>query len=135
MEHAKHTPGPLKEIDNKIVSTVHFYVQPDPDNDIEGIPTTVVCLMSGMGGDDCEADARLLIAAYNTYDKHCGQRAIECAEQDVLGELLAALKKSQVAIDELMTEFISHKRAANWLIINDAGVMAGKVIAKIEGGE
>src|SRR3990170_2124869 len=39
-----------------------------------------------------EANARLTAAACNSYDKHCGPRAVECAEADLLGELLAALE-------------------------------------------
>lgn len=36
---------------------------------------------------------RLLTAAYTSYDKHCGARAVECAEADLLGEALGALRK------------------------------------------
>jgi len=38
------------------------------------------------------ADLLLIVAACNSYDKHCGERAVECAEADLLGELLAACK-------------------------------------------
>ena len=36
------------------------------------------------------ANGRLLAASYNSYDKHCGPRAVECAEGDLLGEALEA---------------------------------------------
>ena len=42
-------------------------------------------------GPDRAANARLITAAVNSYDKHCGSRAVECAEGDLLGELLEAL--------------------------------------------
>ena len=38
--------------------------------------------------DGSEANARLIAAAVNSYAKHCGERAVECAEADLLGELL-----------------------------------------------
>lgn len=73
---AKQTPGPLA-----------FDVEGDVDggeclifpvNDSE---RTVALLWD-------VADARLLVASYNSYDKHCGPRAVECAENDLLGEAL-----------------------------------------------
>lgn len=36
--------------------------------------------------------AILLAAAYTSYDKHCGDRAVECAEADLLGELADVLR-------------------------------------------
>ena len=39
------------------------------------------------------ANAHLIAAAYNSYDKHCGPNAIACAEGDLLGEALAALSE------------------------------------------
>lgn len=39
-----------------------------------------------------EPNAKLLAAAYTSYDKHCGPRAVECAEADLLGEALAAIR-------------------------------------------
>lgn len=38
-----------------------------------------------------EANARLLAAAYTSYDKHFGPRAIECAEADLLGKALSLI--------------------------------------------
>jgi len=43
-------------------------------------------------GEETEGNARLFAAAFNSYDKHCGVRAVECAEGDLLGELLEACK-------------------------------------------
>lgn len=37
-------------------------------------------------------NARLLAAAYSSYDKHCGPRAVECAEADLLGEALGRIQ-------------------------------------------
>jgi hypothetical protein len=48
-------------------------------------------------------------------------------------ELLEACKDMLKATDELMTEFISKKRAADWGVINQAMVDAGKAIAKARG--
>lgn len=39
-----------------------------------------------------DGNARLLAAAYTSYDKHCGPNAIAAAEADLLGEALEALE-------------------------------------------
>lgn len=49
--------------------------------------------------------------------------------------LLEALEAQGKAVNELMTEFISKKRAANWGVINDAGVTARAAIAQARGGQ
>jgi len=45
------------------------------------------------GSEDPEVydNARLLNGAWNSYHKNCGDRAVECAESDLLGQCLAAL--------------------------------------------
>lgn len=45
--------------------------------------------------------ARLITAACNSYRTHCGPRAVECAEGDLLGELLEALKGLHGVADRL----------------------------------
>ena len=47
--------------------------------------------------------------------------------------MLEALDAVLDANDELMTEYISKKRAANWGVINDAGVKARAAIAQAKG--
>jgi len=47
--------------------------------------------------------------------------------------LLEALEMALRAADELMTEFISKKRAADWGVINDGLVAAGKAIRLTRG--
>ena len=42
---------------------------------------------------EVDANARLIAAAVNSYAKHCGERAVECAESDLLGDLLDALRE------------------------------------------
>lgn len=54
---------------NKIVATIHADTQ-----------------------DQADANARLYSAAHDSYYKHCGARAVECAEADLLGEALGSLK-------------------------------------------
>ena len=49
--------------------------------------------------DGSEANARLIVAAVNSYAKHCGERAVECAEADLLGELLEACKEARSALE------------------------------------
>lgn len=48
-------------------------------------------------------------------------------------ELADALRATIKAVEELMTEYVSKKGAANWGIINDAMCQASTLLAKIEG--
>lgn len=85
MTTPQHTPGPLetnKEDDWRdgydiksnqradFIATVHQHETPE----------------------ETEFNTRLLAAAYNSYDKHCGTNAVECAEGDLLGDLIKACK-------------------------------------------
>ncbi len=73
----KHTPGPWK-----IVPTRDGPAVTDQNN------RNVL----NRNHDEQLANIRLIVAACNNYDKHFGSRAVECAESDLLGELLKALK-------------------------------------------
>lgn len=77
MNKQKHTPTPWK-IDGQWVINTHD----DP---------IAVCKIMDNAGQPGGANADLIAAACNSYDKHCGEHAIECAEEDLLGELLKAL--------------------------------------------
>jgi len=59
----KHTPGPWQHTDSKIISLSSWFVPPDESIDDPGIRTTVVELRGAMGGDDINADAKLIAAA------------------------------------------------------------------------
>jgi hypothetical protein len=61
----------------------------------------------------CDADAHLIAAS---------------------PDLLDALKQMQVAAEEIAIEFIEHKRATNWKLVNDAHVAAARAIAKADPG-
>lgn len=76
MTGPKHTPGP-------VYST---------GATIETKKGEMLAIVQSLGGN-YEGNARLLAAAYTSYDKHCGPRAVECAEGDLLGELLAICKE------------------------------------------
>lgn len=57
-----------------------------------------VCFMATPGSSPnemsrIEANARLIVAACNSYDRHFGPRAIEAAEADLLGKALEALRE------------------------------------------
>lgn len=59
---------------------------------------------------------------------------VEClatAYQELKSETRHVITALQKATNELMTEFISKKRAANWQIINEAGVSAQKLLAQL----
>lgn len=76
---AAHTPGPL--------AVVHggsdFYIESTATEDF--IADLLEC-------DNPGPNARLLAAAYTSYDAACGPRAIEAAESDLLADALAALR-------------------------------------------
>jgi len=86
---SKHTRGPLKVVTNAD-GIVDIYAEA-----YDGFPVA-----SHIDGHDWHAgdnvtpsviaNAHLLAAAYTSYDKHCGERAVECAKSDLLGELLEA---------------------------------------------
>ena len=82
----------------------------------------VAAICGGMGREEEKANARLIAAAVNSYDKHCGERAVECAEGDLLGDLLEALEKLVNAAD-MIAEADSKQRQGSvsipWGYIND----------------
>lgn len=101
---AKHTPGPLKVDDFGIITGgPHFCTSiadcslpPKLKNKDDAIKVLQAHHQNG----------RLLVAAWNSYDKHCGSRAVECAEGDLLGELLEALKNITAMVE---INFAHHK--------------------------
>jgi hypothetical protein len=42
---------------------------------------------------DQQSNARLITASVNSYAKHCGPNAIQCAEDDLLGQALEVLRE------------------------------------------
>jgi hypothetical protein len=48
-------------------------------------------------------------------------------------ELLEALKQMEIAAQEIVVEFIEHKRATKWKVVNDAYIASARAIAKAEG--
>lgn len=58
---------------------------------------------------DGKAHGPLLAAAANSYRKHCGPRAVECAEADLLGELLEACR---VAVEHIEDEAVAQNLIA-----------------------
>lgn len=53
-----------------------------------------------------------------------------CRKHSATDDLITAIGNMQKAVEELLTEFVSKKRAAKWDIINNAGVAAQSAIAK-----
>jgi hypothetical protein len=102
-----HTKGPLEihtEQDRSIYRNVSVFIcrqdEPWPQGQLARVNE-----QDGLG--EREANARLLRAAYNSYDKHCGERAVEAAEADLLGQALEALdravKRQGFSNEELIT--------------------------------
>lgn len=93
----KHTAGPWKYDDNKIVSTTEFGPRYEED---EPNPIVVVNLIGAMGGNDVEADAQLIAAA---------------------PELLAALMHvSKIYASEIAGRGIVSNEGETWRIIQNA---------------
>lgn len=53
--------------------------------------------------DLTKAEARLLAAAYTSYDKHCGPKAVQMAEEDLLGQLIEAVSVFIEADEEYLS--------------------------------
>ena len=88
--NATHTPGPLHKVrflrDHNGVALTGFQVSASDGTIIaEAYPRPWPVAVN-------EDNARLLAAAYTSYDKHCGPRAIEAAEGDLLGEALEVIR-------------------------------------------
>ncbi len=64
-----------------------------------------ICFMATPGSSPnamnrIKANAHLIVAACNSYDRHYGPRAIEAAEADLLGRCLEALRIFAAVADE-----------------------------------
>ena len=75
-----------------------------------------------------EANSQFITSACNSYDRHCGPRAVECAEADLLGKALEALK----AADHAMT--IAKPRSPRDPSWDTARQFVGEVLSKTQGG-
>lgn len=94
-QKTQHTPGPLAIF--SFDDDGHaFLMAPGADGGV---------FVANAGGDNVEMNKRLLAAAYTSYDKHCGPRAVECAEADLLGEALKALRGVIAVADRKTDEF------------------------------
>lgn len=88
----------------------------------------------------CLGSARLLAAAYTSYDSACGPRAIEAAESDLLADALAALEKIVERIEtadvkqstkNANASFIDTRTWNGWIL--EAAISARAVLARAEG--
>ena len=84
-----HAPGP-----------VDYCVNAGAEYGYVGSETTIICGIPNLNShfqfvpeDNTRDSARLIAGAYSSYDRHCGDHAVECAEGDLLGECLTACKK------------------------------------------
>lgn len=62
-------------------------------DDIDGNPL-VVCVQNGSKAQDEEVAGRI-INAVNSYARHFGPDAVAAAEEDAMGEMIAALEKAK----------------------------------------
>lgn len=126
---SKHTPGPLAVQNNE---TTIYSAHPDMDE--------IVCDCAGRAihasffsdaPDRAEANARLLAAAYTSYDKHCSSRAVECAEGDLLGELLAACKAAAHRLESFLVCFDEEEIRDSFQELQDVCELLNHAIAKL----
>ena len=116
---ARHTSGPAKW-DAKVWDY-------DPDIDAPWLlGAEEKRILHGSIVASSEANARLVAAAYTSYDRHCGPRAVECAEGDLLGEAISALGELLRVNDEWHGSVNSEMASAR----NAARAVLAKVTAK-----
>lgn len=93
-EQPRHTPGPAwTEHSHTDANGNGYYSVLCGDKSEYAEAGDVVILADKIPKEN----ARLLTAAYTSYDKHCGPRAVECAEGDLLGEALELLRDINLA--------------------------------------
>jgi len=79
--------------------TGHIYISSDMQHESTfGTICDFYCLNGPTLGDrytfpNAADNARMVVAARNSYFKHCGDKAVAAAESDLLGEALEALNK------------------------------------------
>lgn len=119
-EQERHTPGPLE-------IRIGY--------DATGYPTFAIAGMSGpdkIDVDLLDGYRRMLEASANSYARHCGWRAVECAEEDLLGELLEACKRLLASLEDLPAS-LTGARPALAAITRDRINNACDILAKAEG--
>jgi len=110
-----HTKGPWKVEEDRVFQIAH--------------PTFRITICTSNIADYPEevANTKLITAAVNSYDKHCGDRAVECAEGDLLGEcleVLDALDLFTLEVDRGLNKIENLKHIVS---------AANKVLAKTKG--
>lgn len=96
-ETSVHTEGPWK------LGNGDIFAEGNKGSDFDD---RVICAIGQSGGfrsheyvairahkPEGKANARLIVAACNSYDRHFGTRAVEAAEGDLLGKALEALRE------------------------------------------
>lgn len=95
---AQHTPGPLI-----VDKCADIWANGDGRSGGQCILADVFDAQGHSHSYEAIQNVYLFAASYTSYDKHCGPRAIECAEGDLLGEALGISKDAidilDVAID------------------------------------
>jgi hypothetical protein len=94
-----HTKGPWEihtEQDGSIYRNVSVFICRQDELWPQG-QLARVNEQDGLG--EREANARLIAAACTSYDRHFGDRAVEAAEADLLGQALEALEKFKAAMN------------------------------------
>ena len=102
----KYTKGKwdFDEKRNVIYSTTEWLVEPNKEDDEEGVPLDVISTFSAMGGNDTMADIKLIVIApelleiamkiVQEYDVNLGGTT-KPLSRDILDELNQLIKKSE----------------------------------------
>ena len=129
----KHTPGPWRVG----YSDGGGGLDDGPPFTIQSVPRDAMVVDATKGEVEMRsyeygvlevADARLIAAACNSYDMHCGERAVECAEGDLLGE---ALELCKVIRQDCPLDVLAYRQGANGETLKD---MLDAVLAKARPG-
>ena len=75
---------------------------------------------------------KFIVNCVNSYDKNCGSRAIECAEEDLLGQLLNTCDRLVHELDDTATVLVNEGVSVPFSISKAIGY-GQAIIAKTQG--
>ena len=105
-QETKHTEGRLTPVTGQGAHHRDIYLRIGDKRSDGSWPAVAKCCSSTVGARVVvEANGALLAAAWNSYTKHFGTRAVEAAEADALGEAVELLRACRGELSTLCVHF------------------------------